>query len=72
MKVRSGFCLTSGFTDGANTAPVMWLRCLPDGTVWQPFIEDENGEYRRDANRKLLPGRHYSLVHRHCIVQLYS
>ena len=42
----------------ASTAPVMWLRCLPEDTVWQPFMEDENGEYRRDANH----GRHYSPV----------
>ena len=58
-------CLFTGFANGASTAPVMWLRCLPEGTVWQPFIEDEHGEYRRDANRKLLPGRHYSPVRRH-------
>ena len=65
-------CLVTGFANGASTAPVMWLRCLPEGTVWEPFMVDEHGEYRRDANRKLLPGRHYSPVHRHCIVQLYS
>ena len=60
-------CLFTSFANGASTAPVMWLRCLPEGTVWQPFMADENGEYRRDANRKLLPGRY-----RHCIVLLYS
>ena len=65
-------CLFTGFANGASTAPVMWLRCLPEGTVWEPFMVDEHGEYRRDANRKLLPGRHYSPVHRHCIIQLYS
>ena len=44
----------TGFVNGASTAPVMWL---PECTVWEPFMEDENGEYRGDANRKLLPGR---------------
>ena len=34
----------------------MWPRCLPEGTVWEPFLSDDRGELRRDDHGKLLPG----------------
>ena len=37
---------------------VMWLRCLPEGTVWEAFLSDDRGELRRDDHGKLLPGPH--------------
>ena len=36
----------------------MWPRCLPEGTVWEQFLSDDQGELRRDAHGKLLPGPH--------------
>jgi hypothetical protein len=64
-------CLFTGFVNGASTAPVMWLRCLPEGTGHSVGAV-HRGRKWSDANRKLLPGRHYSPVHRHCIAQLNS
>ena len=55
-------CLFTGFANGASTAPVIWLRCLPEGTVWEPFLTDDRGELRLDDHGKLLPGRHYCPV----------
>jgi hypothetical protein len=55
-------CLFTGFANGASTAPVMWLRCLPEGTVWEPFLTDDQGELRLDDHGKLMPGQHYCPV----------
>jgi DNA polymerase-3 subunit beta len=41
-------CLFTGFANGASTAPVIWLRCLPEGTEWEPFLTDDRGELRLD------------------------
>ena len=55
-------CLFTGFANGASTAPVIWLRCLPEGTVWEPFLTDEQGQVRRDERGRPLPGQHYCPV----------
>ena len=33
-----------------------------EGTVWEPFLTDDQGQVRRDERGRPLPGQHYCPV----------